>query len=513
MQIYDDVSAVRLCGRGWCAEMAAAVFKRPSASDVAAKRAQRDAVLAAVAGHLACWEARAAAEGWVAPPRRGTAARPLCVYVFDDFLNDVTFTAELVARFGARVRVFTPNLKFAVVAALRATLGATPGQVMADWACYEAFNTAHADAIRGAGGLDVIFADCFGSFKNGAGPLFDDFVARRLFAAGAGQPYRVTPTAMAAGGAAAPPAFQPDVDLLFAVSGLAEVLSGEAPAPAKHSVKELLTTRLPKCFETDPERRHTCVVEEPTPYSRTMNFMCARVREVPFVVRVDPNPPANSTCFQMMIPYNAKVLRCDPMWSQLSDNHLINNNMLVRSHCLLRWTCSECTDVFEARVDNFYISCGRCPLHRQAIKKISMYRERYKGDVPKPILRPIRAGILQDIGTDQLIALIATLEPVPSQCAGAADSAGAALAMARGHVESIAAGNYTRVQLLDSVFWGDDTVTRKDGSRYVRPMQPKKKRPDDAEDTGNNAAPPAVGAVACSAPAPRRRRLIPLSPH
>lgn len=150
----DGHAAPRLCGRRWCADAATGVFRLTPASDAAAKRAQRDAVLAAVAAHLAHWEARAAAEGWVAPPRRGTAARPLCAYVFDDFLDDVTFTAELVVRFGARVRVFSPNLKPAVVAALRATLGAAPGQVVADWACYEAFNAAHADAIRGAGGLD-----------------------------------------------------------------------------------------------------------------------------------------------------------------------------------------------------------------------------------------------------------------------------------------------------------------------------------------------------------------------
>ena len=181
----------------------------------------------------------------------------------------------------------------------------------------------------------------------------------------------------------------------------------------------------------------------------------------------------------------------------------------------LDWLCSVCGTLFSARIQHMYVSTGRCKDHAAKLKH--RQREHYTGDVPGSLLRPIRAGLLQNIGTDQLIALIATLEPISSQCAGAADPAGAALAMARGYVESIIAGNFTRVQLLDSVFWGDDTVTRKDGSRYVRPPQPKKKRPNDVDDAGdpeNNAAPPAAGAAADSTPAPirRRRRLIPPSP-
>ena len=102
-------------------------------------------------------------------------------------------------------------------------------------------------------------------------------------------------------------------------------------------------------------------------------------------------------------------------------------------------------------------------------------RARYTGNVPKPLLRPIRAGILQAIDTDALIILIATLEPIVSDSAGAADPAASAAAAARAHVVSIVADNYTRVQLLDSVFWGDDTTTRKDGRRYVHPPRPAKR--------------------------------------
>ena len=211
--------------------------------------------------------------------------------------------------------------------------------------------------------------------------------------------------------------------------------------------------------------------------------------------------------FAEMIPYDGKKLRCDPMWSQVVETN--DNDMSIGSGKVIAWNCSACEVQFTKRVQYMYVSCGRCKTHTNVLRGTT--RIHYDGGVPRPLLRPIRAGVLQHIDFDSLAALIATLEPVPSQCAGAADPAGAALAMARGHVESIAAGNYTRVQLLDSVFWGDDTVTRKDGSRYVRPPQSKKKRPNDADagDTDNNAAPPAAGA----APVPiKRRRLIPPNP-
>ena len=210
-----------------------------------------------------------------------------------------------------------------------------------------------------------------------------------------------------------------------------------------------------------------------------------------------------------MLPYTNKWLSCDPLWSQLhSPQEAKNGYISVQSKCTLTWMCSICGITFRSRLDNMCKSTGRCNTHANITRGAN--REHYIGDVPKPLLRPIRAGLLRNIGTDQLIALIATLEPISSQCAGAADPAGAALAITREYVESILAGNYTRVQLLDSVFWGDDADTRKDGSRYVRSPQPNK-RPNDADtgDTENNAAPPAAGAAPASK---RRRRLISPNP-
>ena len=183
-----------------------------------------------------------------------------------------------------------------------------------------------------------------------------------------------------------------------------------------------------------------------------------------------------------MIPYNGKKLRCDPLLSQIVGTD--NKDTSIGSGKVIMWTCSVCETQFKSRVQNMYVSCGRCKTHTNEIRIAG--RVHYDGDVPKLLIRPIRAGLLQAIGTDQLITLIATLEPIPSQVSSALDPAAAASAVARGYVESIVAGNYTRVQLLDSVFWGDDTVTRKDGHKYVHPPR---KRPRVVAPPGGGGDP------------------------
>ena len=190
-----------------------------------------------------------------------------------------------------------------------------------------------------------------------------------------------------------------------------------------------------------------------------------------------------------MFPYKPKLLRCDPVWSQLVVSGTIDTNLTIGSNKRLTWKCSECDSEIQSRVQSICVSTGRCKQH--ASKMNNPNREHYNGDVPKQLLRPIRAGLLQSVDIDQIIALIATLEPIPSQCITASasvdDPAAATLITARGYVESIIAGNYTRVQLLDSVFWGDDTVTRKDGRRYIHPPRPKKRPAPDGDQAGGPA--------------------------
>lgn len=192
-----------------------------------------------------------------------------------------------------------------------------------------------------------------------------------------------------------------------------------------------------------------------------------------------------------MLPYNRMLVRCDPLFSMLNVDEAQEPCLSIGSHRLTSWRCSVCDSKFQATVKNMYVSRGRCPEHSRQMK--GPHRAKYGGDVPRALLRPIRAGILQSIDTDVLIALIATLEPLPSKATGADDPA-AALTMARLHVESIVTGNHTRVQLLDSVFWGDVQSNRADGHVYVRSQHPKKDTKGD--DTIPHLSTPAI-AIGC----------------
>lgn len=120
----------------------------------------------------------------------------------DDLLNDRLLTAELWERFpGARLRVFAPNLRAAVVQRLAAILGVPRGGIVSGRGCVCNFLAHWEPFIANAGGFAVVCADVHGrvptdgttngvawqtpsapvvgSFKNGCGMLLGDLAARR----------------------------------------------------------------------------------------------------------------------------------------------------------------------------------------------------------------------------------------------------------------------------------------------------------------------------------------------
>ena len=108
------------------------------------------------------------------------------VYLFDDWLptadgaSTTLFAADLLREFGGnRVRIWAPNLKSEVVDAQQ-RLDGPAGWLTAGAGCWHQFNERWADAIRCAGGLDVVFADCFRGFEYGCGALVVDLMHRRL---------------------------------------------------------------------------------------------------------------------------------------------------------------------------------------------------------------------------------------------------------------------------------------------------------------------------------------------
>jgi hypothetical protein len=114
------------------------------------------------------------------------------IYLFDDWLplredscRHTLLSDHLLRKFGAnRIRIWAPNLKPDVVAAHEALSEGNQcpmGWITAACGCWHTFNTRWAPDICMAGGLDVVFADCFRGFEHGCGALVADLLKKRMF--------------------------------------------------------------------------------------------------------------------------------------------------------------------------------------------------------------------------------------------------------------------------------------------------------------------------------------------
>ena len=163
-----------LCGDLACERLQKSVIANRIAphSDVPMKLAQRGDVEAAIALAL-------------------QSQPQVNVYMFDDKLpiaegNESTtlLVDDLLQRFGSsRIRIWAPNLKQEVIEAHHGTAKMV---TKADWltaglGCWHAFNDRWAQEIRNAGGLDIVFADCFRGFERGCGALVADLIQRTMF--------------------------------------------------------------------------------------------------------------------------------------------------------------------------------------------------------------------------------------------------------------------------------------------------------------------------------------------
>jgi hypothetical protein len=191
-----------LCDREPCRALARNVESRPIAST---HRPPNQCVYA-LAPHSLASEKAWQRDRLLAMIERLLRNRPrVNVYVFDDWLlrpadcppppstpatvgSGTLVSAEILTRFGSdRVTVWAPNLKPAVVAALRELSTATtpPGRnqpcVMTGVGCYCAFNHRWREHLHAAGGIDVLSADCFGAFSTGVTQLVRDMTRDRLF--------------------------------------------------------------------------------------------------------------------------------------------------------------------------------------------------------------------------------------------------------------------------------------------------------------------------------------------
>ena len=170
----DYFSSPGLCTDAACERLQQSVLSHRIAphSDVPMKRRQRADVEAAIEIALR------------SQPR-------VNVYLFDDHLpvtegaEDTTLLVEdILQRFdSSRVRIWAPNLKQEIV---DAHCGLATSVPVAEWltsgvGCWHTFNDRWAEAIRNAGGLDIVFADCFRGFERGCGALVADLIQRTMF--------------------------------------------------------------------------------------------------------------------------------------------------------------------------------------------------------------------------------------------------------------------------------------------------------------------------------------------
>ena len=130
-----------------------------------------------------------------------------------------------------------------------------------DW---HTFNNRWAEEIRVAGGLDIIFADCFRGFEKGCGSLVNDLLQKRTFRRGAV--------------AGAPPR----CNLTFAVSDRYDRSQGWSAAAA--ALK--MTIDLQGLF-SDPACPYVGRVLSQVPYGRTMHYFQAEVHDREWVQHVD----------------------------------------------------------------------------------------------------------------------------------------------------------------------------------------------------------------------------------
>lgn len=253
-----------------CAPLASRIETIRPHSDAPHKRRQRDRVLADVA---------AALERLSGPHQR------VNVYLFDDFLSDAKdadggsgrlLASELLERFGAdHIRIFSPNLKEYVVRTNAALASCTTSTrwLTTGVGCWHRFHDRWEAVIRETGGLDVVFADCFGGFERGAGRWVADAVRRRLFRA---DPSPLTATATSPSGVL--------VSLSWAVSTLPLRLQRQQRSDGSRSGRTAaacalqILEDLARCFGDDDDTPYVHKLAAQEAFGVTMHWFVVNVR-------------------------------------------------------------------------------------------------------------------------------------------------------------------------------------------------------------------------------------------
>lgn len=160
-------------------------------------------------------------------------------------------------------------------------------------------------------------------------------------------------------------------------------------------------------------------------------------------------------------PYDERYIRCHPLNAAIVQGQPMKENVLIHSHLKIHIKCSICQSIMKGSIISLIRQTNKCNQH----KKRASNTLKYNGTIVKAVSTPIRAGILMDVDRGKLLELITLLSPVcdkpnPEE-------------VAQMYFDEVA--QYSRVQLADNCFWGNDSASRVTKERYQRPKKEKRK--------------------------------------
>lgn len=395
---------IGLCDRPFCFHLEQRVMDIATTNTPEEKQRQRDDIL------------RSVNSAFTRRPGGGTVN---CLWL-DDVIdpedeNSPLLTEECLKQQqqrASRLRIFSPNLKASVVNRLAGLPSVHTGR-----GCACVFNNEFQHLIRALGGLDVVMLDAFGGWDHNVEPMLGQMIRLKLFRQS---------------GASVMIVFT-DRDVRFQ--------KGMTVIKAALDVSQ----RLPKLF-SEPDSVYSMVPKDQYAYGTTMHTIKIEVitREwidqsriidgfkcVPVLCEDQPRSSKrrrteqveqkqkdtsshqdlqnavyecttqNETilrCYRMMIPYDHRLIRCYPAWSQIIDpeKHL---KLRVGSNKKTEWTCASCNDRFIASAHNILQSTGRCKKCNKKPHKNKCY---YNGNIPIEIRSVLRAAVLQGVNGKEL---------------------------------------------------------------------------------------------------------------
>ena len=418
------------------------------------KRAQRDEVMEMVDTVLVALPATVTAnmyelDDWLGPDSAGDSKTG---ELFAENIRD-RYRDTVHAH---RLRIFTPNLKAAVIDGLM-QLDVPTGFIIAGRGCTDKFNEKRQTQIAQCGGLDVIFGDVFGGFDHGVGPLLADLIDKCLLAC---RPVTYVLCSVSD---------RHERTLGMTRAEINEHLHNEWRALVQSSGQYMVRyVRATFCENTmqyfvveivrvSPVRipgfqHHEVLVEE----GLADSHVNSEVSSPPVVSGTNEQVAQEHPLEMSFFPYDARFLRCHPNGAAV--RNVQHRKLRVSSMEHIDFVCAMCTNILQnKRVSAMRQHTMLCEVHRKYSKGAASTK--YNGTFSLKLTDAVRAGLLSNVDRSSLEMLVVSL-----LCDREHDNK---LEMAKQCVNEIAM--YDVPTLANNCFWGRDFSWRATTERYIRP--------------------------------------------